>query len=167
MTNKLWHIYEHQNCDTPIVAAKEVSESSKTKLRSFKRKEASSAQARDDDFFVIEQINEVKDDKGKKKYLVKSVGYPDSQSTWEPEENVPGFIKQYYENGKNIGSKLPAPTIKTSKTVAGVEYHYLKWGSAKGDWLPDEFFKIIGDDGEIVDTHETVILDVVYFYWCD
>ena len=30
---------EHQNCDTPIVAANEVSESSKKKLRSFKSKE--------------------------------------------------------------------------------------------------------------------------------
>ena len=159
--------HEHQNCESPIVAAKEASETSKQKLRSFKSKEASSSQARDDDFFVIEQINAIEEDSGKKKYLVKWVGYPDTQSTWEPEANVPGFIKKYYENEVNIGSKLPAPTIKHSKTVAGIEYHYLKWGSAKGDWLPDEFFKIISEDGEIVDTHQTVTPIPSYFlqFW--
>ena len=49
---------------------------------------------------------------------VKWVGYPESQSTWQPEANVPSFIRKYYEDENN---KLPAPTIEHSKTVAGVE----------------------------------------------
>ena len=100
---------DHKDCETPIVGAKDISDNSKKTLRSHKKKESESEAARDDDFFVIEEITEVKIEKEKKSYLVKWVGYPPSQSTWEPEEHIPAFIKKYYENQDNIGKKLPAP----------------------------------------------------------
>ena len=146
--------HDHENCDTPIMAAKELTDDSRKKLRSHKSKEAQSEKARDDDFFVIESVAEIKEEDGKSMFLVKWVGYPNEENTWEPKENIPGFIQKYYEDRSKVGQKLPAPTIKYSKTIGGVKYHYLKWGAKDGDWLSEEFFQIIGDDGDIVDTHE-------------
>jgi hypothetical protein len=146
--------HEHKNCETPIVAAKEVSESSKKNLRSFKNKESSSTDAKDDDFFVVEKVLEVKKENEKVHYKVKWVGFPESESTWEPEENIPGFIKKFYEDKSKIGKTLPSPTIKHTKTVGGVKHHYLKWGDAEGDWVSDDFFKIISEDGEIFENHQ-------------
>ena len=87
-------------------------------------------------------------------YHVKWVGYPETESTKEPEENIPGFIRRFYEDTLKLGSKLPAPTIKHTKTIAGVKHHYLKWGEAEGDWLSEDFFKIMNEDVELVETHE-------------
>ena len=87
-------------------------------------------------------------------YHVKWVGYPETESTKEPEENIPGFIRRFYEDTLKLGSKLPAPTIKHTKTIAGVKHHYLKWGEAEGDWLSEDFFKIMNEDGELVERHE-------------
>ena len=143
--------HEHKNCETPIVAAKEVSESSKKNLRSFKNKESSSTDAKDDDFFVVEKVLEVKKENEKVHYKVKWVGFPESESTWEPEENIPGFIKKFYEDKSKIGK---TPTIKHTKIVGGVKHHYLKWGDAEGDWVSDDFFKTISEDGEIFENHQ-------------
>ena len=147
---------EHKDCDTPIVGAKEISDKSKKQLRSHKKKESEHEAARDDDFFVIEEITQVRMEKDKKMYLVKWVGYPPNQSTWEPEEHIPSFIKKYYDNTGNIGKKLPAPQIKHTKTIGGVKHHYLKWSDSEGDWLSEDFFKIMNEDGELVDTNQTV-----------
>ena len=100
-----------------VQVGKAVFDNSKKKLRSHKKKESESEAARDDDFFVIEEITEVKIEKEKKSYLVKWVGYPPSQSTWEPEEHIPAFIKKYYENQDNIGKKLPAPQGSCKKKL--------------------------------------------------
>ena len=51
----------------------------------------------------------------------------------EPEENIPGFIKKFYEKKSNLGKTLPAPTIKHTKTIGGIKYHYLKWDNKEGD----------------------------------
>ena len=152
--NESKYCAEHKNCDTPIVGAKAISDQTKRQLRAHKKNESDAA--RDDDFYVIEQIDKVKTEKGKKFYLVKWVGFPPSQCTWEPEEHIPGFIRTYYDNSDNIGSKLPAPQIKHTKTIGGVKHHYLKWGENQGDWLSEDFFKIVNEDGELVETNETV-----------
>ena len=38
--------------------------------------------------FGAERILKLRKRKGKNRYLVKWLGYPTSQSTWEPEENI-------------------------------------------------------------------------------
>ena len=147
---------EHKDCDTPILGANAITVQSKKQLRVHKKNESVSEAARDDDFYVIEEVNQVKTEKGKNMYLVKWVGFPQSQSTWEPEEHIPAFIRTYYGNPDNIGTKLPAPQIKHTKTIGGVKHHYLKWGESQGDWLSEDFFKILNEDGELVETNETV-----------
>ena len=43
--------------------------------------------------------------------------YDPSNSTWEPEVHIPGFIKYYYSDPKKIGTELPKPVIKQQKTL--------------------------------------------------
>ena len=62
----------------------------------------------------------------------------------------------FYDNPVNIGKKLPAPQIQHTKVIAGVKHHYLKWGNTEGDWLSEDFFKILNADGELVETSQTV-----------
>ena len=70
----------------------------------------------------------------------------------ETEEDIPGFIKKFYEKKSNLGKTLPASTIKHTKTIGGIKHHYLKLDNEEGDWLNEDFFKIITEYGEIVET---------------
>lgn len=70
--------------------------------------------------FVVEKIIDVRiNDKGKKEYLLKWIGYSDSENTWEPEENLdcPGLIQAFEaEKGKKRKStNTPTPDTKTTK----------------------------------------------------
>ena len=103
---------------------------------------------------MVEKILQIKETNNVKEFLISWVGYPGTEATWEPEDNIPGFIRKYYEDKSKLGSKLPAPSIKHTKTVDGVKHHYLKWDNNEGDWLSEEFFKLVNEDGEIVDVHE-------------
>ena len=119
-----------------------------------KKKESSSEAAQNNDYYVIEKILEIKETNNVKEFLVSWVGYPETEATWEPEDNIPGFIRKYYEDKSKIGSKLSAPCIRPTNTVDGVKHNYLKWDTNEGDWISEEFFKLLNEDGEIVDVHE-------------
>ena len=42
----------------------------------------------EEDFYEVEKIIKMKIQKGKNLFLVKWVGYPSSENTWEPKENL-------------------------------------------------------------------------------
>ena len=140
------------NSETPIVSGHDITNESRVNLNKYRKSSAISEHAPSDDFFVIESILNIKEEKGMKRFLVKWVGFPEEEATMEPEENIPGFIKKFYEKKSNLGKTLPAPTIKHTKTIGGIKHHYLKWDNEEGDWLSEDFFKIINEDGEIVET---------------
>ena len=51
---------------------------------------------------------------------------------------------------------MSKPTIKHTKVVGGTEYQYLKWGAEKGgQWINEDFFKIVSEDGEVSIMTET------------
>ena len=69
---------DHENCESPVMAAADLSKESKSNLAAFK-KSSSAKEARDDDFFVLETILKKKNDI----CLVKWVGVPESEATYE------------------------------------------------------------------------------------
>jgi hypothetical protein len=152
--NEKKYCNDHENCETPLLGAKDLCPDSRKHLYNFPNRSAAS-KAAPTDLFVIESILDIWEEKDDKQYLVKWVGFPDTEATFEPANKVPGFIRQYYEDETKLGTKLPAPQIKHTKTVDGVKHHYLKWGTEEGDWLSEEFFNIVNDDDEIVE-HETL-----------
>ena len=77
-----------------------------------------------------------------KEVLVKWVGFPNP--TWENENGIPKFIRNYYEkNPAKLGKVLPNPKIKHSKTIGGTVIHKLSWGDDSGaEWINEDFFKL-------------------------
>lgn len=61
----------------------------------------------DDDVFLVEKVMASKKTKGKILFLVKWLGYPESQNTWEPSENLEGceYLKDFLSPPKNTPSK--------------------------------------------------------------
>ena len=116
---------EHKDCDMPVVESSAVAKETREKLFR-KRKETSKAEETPgDDFYVIESIVEVKREKSTKFYKIKWAGFTSDENTWEPEESVPRFIKEYYKDEENLGKPLPKPFIKHTKNIGNSEYHYL------------------------------------------
>ncbi|XP_033730704.1 chromo domain protein LHP1-like [Pecten maximus] len=62
-----------------------------TKKRGKKRK--SNANTED---YIVERILSMKTTKGKRFYLIKWNGYPDSENSWEPEDNIPNNVIHYF-----------------------------------------------------------------------
>ena len=66
--------------------------------------------------FIVEGILQKKSLKGRKMYLVKWENY--DVATWEPKENIPEFITNYYE--KYGRTKIPAARVKHTKVVGKI-----------------------------------------------
>ncbi|GAU96271.1 hypothetical protein RvY_07740 [Ramazzottius varieornatus] len=80
--------------------------------------ETSDSQVQDDDVYQAEAVMDKKITKGKLLYLVKWHGYPRSQSTWEPLENLVGcesFIEKFETGGKTKVDKRKALSAKKAK----------------------------------------------------
>ena len=73
-------------------------------------------------------------------YLVKWENY--DQPTWEPTQNIPEFITNYYE--KTGSSDIPAARVKHTKVVGGSKFHLLVWDDPTGgmNWEPESAFHL-------------------------
>ena len=143
--------FEHQDGQHPVVAGDRVSAKNRYNLRKFKKAEC--VDAENDDFFIIESILDIKENKKTgKKFKIKWMEFPVQQATWEAESCVAKFIQEYYKDPAKLGSKLPEPVIKHTKNIGDSQFHYLKWTGEKGGrWLEDNFFNIATEDGVIVE----------------
>ena len=148
---------QHENGESPIVTVDKLTNESKRVLRDRRKMMANYKEAGQDDMYVIESIEDVKKDKdGKIMFKVKWVGFDLNDCTWEPDDSIPKFIQEYYEDKSKLRTKLPNPVIKSSKTLAnGSSYHYLSWGGGKGGkWMRQDWFEIANSDGEITSAIE-------------
>ena len=85
-------------------------------------------------------------------FSVKWLNFPSSEATWEPSDSIPKFVQLYYQDGDKFGKRLPNPNLKRVKRAGSEMYHLLSWeGDSTADkWLHEDFFKLLGEDGEIV-----------------
>ena len=93
-----------------------------------------SEQEEEEDLYEVEEIVGKKLCKGKLKYHVKWVGYPSSQNTWEPLENLTNvkYLIDKYEESKNtkkIGRKSKkVPVIEKTESIEDVVEKYKDFG---------------------------------------
>uniref|UniRef100_A0A1B6EPS8 Chromo domain-containing protein n=1 Tax=Cuerna arida TaxID=1464854 RepID=A0A1B6EPS8_9HEMI len=66
--------------------------------------------------YVVERIVDVRTRRGVKHYFIKWSGYPDSENTWEPEENLtcPELIEEFKRKQKEESEKRESKKRKTS-----------------------------------------------------
>ena len=148
---------QHEDGESPVIPVDQVASETRRVLRDRRKRTANYKEAGQDDIFVVESIEGIKKDKnGQTKYQVKWVGFDHEDCTWEGENAIPKFIREYYEDRSKLKSKLPNPVIKSSKTLAnGSKYHYLSWGGGKGGkWLSQDWFEIANEDGDLTSTVE-------------
>ena len=144
--------FDHQDGQHPVVPGDRVSARNRKKLKQFKKAEC--LEAEDDDFFVIEAVLDIKENKKTgKKFKIKWMDFPAEEATWESGSCVAKFIQAYYSDPSKLGCRLPEPVIKHTKTIGDSQYHYLGWTGEKGGrWLGEDFFKIASEDGGVMST---------------
>ena len=148
---------QHEDGESPIVTVDKLTTDTKRVLRDRRKSMANYKEVGRDDMYVIESIEDIKKDKScNLKYKVKWVGFGHDDCTWEPEDAIPKFIRDFYEDKTRLSSKLPNPVIKSTKTLAnGSKYHYLSWGGGKGGkWLSQDWFEIANGDGDLTSSVE-------------
>ena len=141
----------HDGEPTPV--ADNISSRTRKVLKNYREELKESDEAGNDQAYIIETILDIsKNDKGERFFKVKWFNYPVEAATNEPEENIPKFIVEYYNDVAKLGKPLPSPRIKhTKKTSAGTLYHFLTWeGERGGQWLGEDFFRLAGNDASSI-----------------
>ena len=148
--------HEHQSSESPALLSDQVSNSTRTRLRDHRTTTAESKEAPQDNIYVIESILEVDTKDDETFFKVKWLNFPPSESTWENQNSIPKFIQLYYKDANNFGKRLPNPNLKRVKKAGSAIYHLLSWEGKTdaGQWVNEDFFKLLGEDGEIVSSLE-------------
>ena len=85
-----------------MVLTGQISSGTRESLENHRKENTTSSKAPDDQIFIIESIQEMREvkNKGSKKrvteFRVKWSGFPEDAATWEPEDNIPKFIQMFY-----------------------------------------------------------------------
>ena len=147
---------EHEDGESPIITVDRLTNETKRVLRDRRKMMANYKEVGQDDMYVVESIEDITEDNHGKKFKVKWVGFEVKDCTWEPEDAIPKFIREYYSDKTKLKSKLPNPVIKCTKTLSnGSKHHYLSWGGGKGGkWLSQDWFEIANEDGDLTSAVE-------------
>ena len=147
---------EHQSSESPALLSEQVSKSTRMKLRDHRTTTTESRDAPQDNIYVIESILGIKTKDNESYFNVKWLNFPETESTWEHESCIPNFIQLYYKDGTKFGNMLPNPKLKRVKKAGSALYHLLSWEGEESasQWVNEDFFKLLGEDGEIVSALE-------------
>ena len=144
---------EHVSLLSPALTSDDVSQTTRMTLREHRVETSEFKDAPQDQVYVIETILEKKEDSTEASFLVKWLGFPLSQATWEPARNIQPWIQDYYNGDDKLGKPLPEPRIKYSKRAGDEVYYYLSWDGEEGEklskWVDKSFFSLASEDGEL------------------
>ena len=152
----------HQDQPTPVIPSASVTKKTKESLSQARKKSKKTGpELSNDNLFIVESVLKVRLTKSDKKakrrssivppqreFLVKWASFDEKDSTWEPAKNLPFFLQKFYLKPENLGSPLPQPKIKHTKTFkTGEKVHLLCWGDDKQseEWLADSLFDLDSD----------------------
>ena len=152
----------HQDQPTPVIPLASVTKKTKESLSQARKKSKKAGpELTNDNLFIVESVLKVRLTKSEKKakrrssivppqreFLVKWASFDEKDSTWEPSKNLPFFLQKFYLKPENLGSPLPQPRIKHTKTFkTGEKVHLLCWGDEKHseEWLADSLFDLVSD----------------------
>ena len=121
---------EHMTEESPVLLAEKITAGTRDKLWNFRcHNQHTNRNLPKDSVFVIETIVNARRRNNDIEYLVKFAGYPSQEACWEPVKNLPSFIVEYYQDKRNHGTPLPAPSIKRTVKIDDNNevYHHLEW----------------------------------------
>ena len=108
-----------------------------------------------DNIYIIEKVLKVttKDTdykRNEKFYMVKWLGFPETECTWESEKAIPKFLQEFYDVPGHIGKCIPKPTISNSKIAGGKKYHLLSWKATAGSksWVAEDIISLVAMNDE-------------------
>ena len=141
---------EHQSSESqqPVIPAEKLSKKTRNKLNDYQRKSNKSfLELPCDSVYIVEKILNSKKTSSGLEYLIKFSGFPESQSCYEPKENLPQFIQDYYSVKENLSKCLPAPYIVSKKTLqnGSEEIFYLDWHKKSKEQFTESLFDINND----------------------
>ena len=144
---------EHLVANVPSLPANKMSKENVRKLRSSVKKVKD--ERTEEDVFNVVAIHEKKNSKkGGSSYLIEWEGY--EERTWEPEKNIPKFLRDYFEETGN--KVIPKPRVKSTKNAGSATYYLLTWddSEASDQYVPAADFLIgkVEEDEIGSNTHE-------------
>ena len=83
---------DHVNLSSPALTSDDVSETTRITLREHRAETSEFKDAPLDQVYVIETIFEKKEENKEVSFLVKWLGFPSNQATWEPARNIQPWI---------------------------------------------------------------------------
>ena len=128
---------EHQSIESqqPVIPAEKLSKKTRNKLNDYQRKSNKSfLELPCDSVYIVEKILNSKKTSSGLEYLIKFSGFPESQSCYEPKENLPQFIQDYYSDKENLSKCVPAPYIVCKKNFAEWIRRNILFGLAQKEW---------------------------------
>ena len=142
---------EHKDCESPVLLAEHLSASTRHKLREWRMKEQSaSVSLPKDTVYIVQSVLDTRKYKNTKEMLVKFAGFPEEASCWEPAQNLPSFLLEFYKTKNNLKKPLPGPIVKRTKQVGSNEIFLdLEWSSknsSKDTFASEDLFSLNADE---------------------
>ena len=113
------------------------------------KEQSSSISLPKDTVFIVEAVLDVRISENQKDFLVKFAGFPFEAACWEPVQNLPRFLSEFYKNKSNLRKTIPGPAVRCTKQVGDSEIFLdLEWSpktSVKDTFASEELFSMNAD----------------------
>ena len=142
---------QHLKTESPVLLAEHLSIATRTTLHEWRvRYQKTQNLLQKDSVFIIQTVLKTRRTDSRIEFHVKFAGFPEEAACWEPLENLPRFVTDYYSKNENIGKALPKPKIKRTKHINNESEIYieLEWGcndTSKDVFEDEDLFDLDAD----------------------